>query len=486
MKVALVLHGFPPELVGGTENSVQALARALVAAGHDVVVIAGSMEWEGGARTSTAADLDPLSGREYTVHRIHRSDAYFDHWQKGHSPVAGRMFEELLAAERPDVVHVQHWIRLSRDLAVRAARLGIPSVVTLNDLWSTCLVAFRVHPAERAFCERPLAPENCLDCAAYVPPRTPWLDHAEQAAEVEAHRAAVAAELRAARVLVAPSGVHARAALGWLGLGDAGLEERVVVLPPAREPAATRCAPKAVPSRFTADEPLVLASFGQWSELKGTDLLIEALGLLPEPARVRLLLAGGAPFPAFAARVEELAAACPVDVRLLGAYDHSNLAAHPVADAHLFVTGTRAHESWGLVVDEALELGLGTLLPELGALGERAHDAAAAGTPWATTYQSASAPDLARALQALLEAPAQVAALSAAAARAVATAEPAGRARPVAELAAAHLAVYERAVEEGPASVAPADPEGEAARAAWVEAWDQNLSTHTPEELGLA
>ncbi|MDF1800242.1 MAG: glycosyltransferase, partial [Planctomycetota bacterium] len=341
MKIALVLHGFPPELVGGTENSVQALARAFVAIGHEVVVIAGSMQWEGGARTSTATDTDPASGRQYTVHRIHRSDAYFDHWQKGHSPVAGRMFEELLAAERPDIVHVQHWIRLSRDLVVRAARLGIPSVVTLNDLWSTCLVAFRVHPSERAFCERRLAPENCLDCAAYVPPRTPWLDLDEQAAEVEAHRASAAAELGAARALIAPSSVHALAALGWLGLEGAHLEERVVVLPPAREPAATGRAPKAVPARFTTDEPLVLASFGQWSELKGTDLLIEALGLLPEPGRVRLLLAGGAPFPAFAARVEQLAAACPAAVCLLGGYDHSDLAAHPVAGADRVGTGTR-------------------------------------------------------------------------------------------------------------------------------------------------
>ncbi|MDF1800800.1 MAG: hypothetical protein P1V81_16615, partial [Planctomycetota bacterium] len=77
-------------------------------------------------------------------------------------------------------------------------------------------------------------------------------------------------------------------------------------------------------------------------------------------------------------------------------------------------------------------------------------------------------------------------ALAAAAARAVAEGVPAGRARPASDLALAHLMVYRRAVDEGPAEVVPEDPELEAARAAWIEAWDQNLSTHTPEELGLA
>jgi glycosyltransferase involved in cell wall biosynthesis len=228
----------------------------------------------------------------------------------------------------------------------------------------------------------------------------------------------------------------------------------------------------------------VLASFGQWSELKGTDLLFEALGRLGDPRRVRLLLAGGAPFPDFAARVEQLAADCPVDVRLLGPYDHADLASHPVADAHLFVTATRAHESWGLVVDEALELGQGVLLPDLGALGERAR--AVAEDPWAALFRSADPDDLARLLEQLLDDPARVAALGAGATRAVEAGDLAGRALPVEEVARRHLELYRAALAEGPAAVEPADPAAEAEALERLAAWDRQLAGHSPEELGLA
>ena len=175
MKVLFVLHGFPPELVGGTENTVRAQARALVRRGLDVVVVAGSMKWEDGFRTSKEEDTDPESGRSYPVYRIHRDDLYFDHWQKTLRPKVTRAFREILKQERPDVVHVQHWIRLSRDLVAAAAREGIPCVLTLHDLWTTCLVTFRVQPGTESLCSEKHAFMTCTRCAAGVPPKTPWV-----------------------------------------------------------------------------------------------------------------------------------------------------------------------------------------------------------------------------------------------------------------------------------------------------------------------
>ena len=43
MKIFLVLHGFPPETRGGTERAVEALGRAMQAAGHEVIVVADSL-----------------------------------------------------------------------------------------------------------------------------------------------------------------------------------------------------------------------------------------------------------------------------------------------------------------------------------------------------------------------------------------------------------------------------------------------------------
>ena len=128
MKIALALHGYPPELVGGTENAARTLAHGLAAHGHEVVVVAGTLRHEQGFRRSL--ELDEGAARPIRVHRIHRADLYFDHWQKSASARASLAFRDVLREERPDLVHVQHWIRLSRDLVHRAALERIPAVVT--------------------------------------------------------------------------------------------------------------------------------------------------------------------------------------------------------------------------------------------------------------------------------------------------------------------------------------------------------------------
>ena len=41
MKIVQVVHGYPPEVAGGTERYVELITRELCAAGHDLHVIAG-------------------------------------------------------------------------------------------------------------------------------------------------------------------------------------------------------------------------------------------------------------------------------------------------------------------------------------------------------------------------------------------------------------------------------------------------------------
>jgi hypothetical protein len=43
----------------------------------------------------------------------------------------------VVAAEQPDVVHIQHLIHLSRGSST-AAKAGVPCVVTLSDFWARC------------------------------------------------------------------------------------------------------------------------------------------------------------------------------------------------------------------------------------------------------------------------------------------------------------------------------------------------------------
>lgn len=463
MKIALVLHGYPPELVGGTELSARTLAHNLVALGHEVVVIAGTMDWAPGFATTTS--IDEGAERPITVHRLHRGDLYFDHWHKSREPRVARAFAAALERERPDVVHVHHWVRLTDDLVAVAARLGVPAVVTLHDLWTTCLLTFRVRPDTRRFCELEQAPANCLDCAGVLRPRTPWVSRDEGERRFAARVASLRRELSLARVRIAASASHAATVGRFLAAEDAPVE----LLPPGVDVELARRTPRPLPG---PGEPLCIGAWGHLAPLKGADVLLEALRRLPDPRAVRLVLAGDDVDPEFSARLRELAEG--LDVQFCGAYDVATLDRHPVTDVHLMATGTRAHESWGLVLDEALLVGLPSLLPDAGALGERARDAG-----FAALYAPGDPDDLARVIAGLLADPARIATLRAAI-PAVDGCRLTGR-----EHARRTLPLYARAIAAGAPPVEPADAEEERRQIARQDAWDEALRGATAAELGF-
>ena len=411
-------------------------------------MIAGSMAWEEGFRVSTESCATDAG--ELVVHRIHRDDLYFDHWHKAREPRVGREFERLLRAERPDLVHVHHWLRLTDDLVAIAARLGLPSVVTLHDFWPSCLVTFRVRPATREACDAPLAPDPCIDCAAALDPPTPWVARGRAVELLERRRDAVASELSLARELLTGARSHAAAIAGWLGLGAV----EPTTIPPGIDYAPRR---RAAPD----DEgPLRLGLWGHLSELKGADLVLDAVRRLPDPRAVQVRIAGGEVDADYARRVR--AAAEGLDVRFHGPFERDELERHPVTDVHLMVSGTRARESWGLVLDEALLLGLPSLVPASGAFVERT-----AGAAWARTYRPHDPGHLAAELAALATDRERVRRLRAA----VPPAEECVL-RGV-EHARRTVEAYTRAVALGPPPAPPYDARDEAAAEAAREAWDR-------------
>ena len=464
MKVCLAVHGYPPELVGGTESATRALAHGLVHHGHEVVVVAGTLRHEQGFRRSL--ENDEASGRAIRVHKIHRADLYFDHWQKSASARASLAFRDILREERPDLVHVQHWIRLSRDLVQRATREGIPSVVTLHDLWTTCLVTFRVKPESGEFCEAQLGPSPCIRCAAQVPPRTPWLSYEAQGVALLERSADLARELELARAVLAPTRAHAEAVARYLGLASARMNVRVV--PHGRDLALRPRAPLPPPS---ATQKLVLGAWGHLYRLKGFDRVLRALRMLPDPARVELHVAGGEPEAAFAREVHELAAG--LDVRFHGPYDAQALDRHLVGRVHAFVSGTLAHESWGLVLDEAVALRLPLVLPRRGAYAERLREGHGA-----FFYAPGSERELASVLERLLAEPALLPALQASL--------PAARdfTPSTEDYVRAHHGIYEEARAAGAPAVR-AVPERERIWQATEDAWGRELPRRTAEELGF-
>ena len=261
MRIALVAHGYPPEQVGGVELATRDLARGLARTGASVLVVAGSLR-----RASAAREVErsEASDGEVRVVRLQRGDLYFDHWHKSLAPGVARAFRTLLREFAPDVVHVQHWLRLSRDLVLAAARERVPAVVTLHDAWTSCPIAFRVRSDTRLPCESPVGPLPCIACAARVPPRTPWVPQEQAFLALAERQRDLRRELELARVISVPTAAHARSLEGFLGLGEGALACEVV--PPARN-AQLAAAP--VRAAFDGARALQLGAWVQLAPHKG-------------------------------------------------------------------------------------------------------------------------------------------------------------------------------------------------------------------------
>lgn len=347
MKILFLVHGFPPADIGGTEAYVRSLAEHLLAAGHDVCVVHGMQS----ARETPG--VETVRDGALRVHRVYRTGIFVDAWDKSSAPEVEAILGSLLDAEKPDLVHVHHWIRLSRGLAATCREAGIPVVATLHDTWTSCPRAFRIRDGR--YCDRPLGVESCLVCV----PRNPWQRDDEIASGISLFRRDAIQELqRAARVLVPTESLlrTLEAGLG-ISLGNA------LVLPHGT--LAKTGARAAVPS---ADGLIRVGFWGHQVPLKGPDLLLDAAGRLDGPVRKRFQfhLWGEATGGEYGARLEELALSAP-------AFFHGAFHPPDIEGAALDWAAfpSRAFESYSMVLDEAWALRLPVIAPSRGAFAER-------------------------------------------------------------------------------------------------------------------
>lgn len=204
MKLVLAARGFPPERTDAA--AVRALAQALADLGHEVLVFAASAQPRD----------DELDGRVRVV-RAARTDACPEHWHKSSSVAVARAWRELLARERPDVVHVLHWLGLTRELVYLAALARVPALVSLDDYWTSCPLVARKLPETGADCRVRASASACVACAARVPPRVTWVERPAQYVLFGERQRDVLRELALARGVFARDEAHANACRAFLG-----------------------------------------------------------------------------------------------------------------------------------------------------------------------------------------------------------------------------------------------------------------------------
>jgi glycosyltransferase involved in cell wall biosynthesis len=388
VRIAHVIHAFPPFSRAGSENYVEALAREQLLR-HEVVVFHRVSDPE---RPEYEIREDRSEGIPVVrVNRTFRDLQSFRDTYRSDAVAAG--FGAFLDRFRPDAVHFHHTTCLSTTCVHEAKRRGIPVVYTLHDFWLLCPRGQLVR-RDLSLCERH-TDADCVRCMAWqlrvrggharvrellerssrlARLRLPRELYRRFASRPFAREDLALAEIRerTAHVLetcalvdrfVAPSRF-----LGERYVEFGVPERRIAVSDYGFDLARWR---HAEPGLREPTDPLRVAYLGTWIPSKGVHVLVEAFRGL-DPARAVLDVHGYAvPYEGFddyEGHLRRLAAGAP-HVRLCGRYAPDDVPGL-LARADVLVVPSIWYENSPLTIHEAFLAGVPVVTSDRGGMQE--------------------------------------------------------------------------------------------------------------------
>ncbi len=356
MRIALVVHKFPPAAYGGTEVYTLNLARGL-SAQHEVAVFYR----DDGDGTRFREDWEARETfRVWRVGRAFRAGAASPaalFWDTFFNPDVERSFQRFLAAFQPDLVHFQHLMLLSYRLPALSG--AIPKLLTLHDYWFLCANSQLIWP-DAQLCRGKALGMHCARCAtARIGSPLLNLGRPAFAALFQMRDALVRrAALRIGR-FISPSHFLREQYLrvGFPQQPFAVLENGVNV-------AQLRSFP-AIP---TQDGRLRVTYLGALAWQKGVHVLVEAARALP-PVRFHLRIYGNPhTFPDYSARLRALAN--PLTTTFAGPVPNANVG-RVLAETDVLAVPSLWYENSPVVIQEAHARGVPLLASDTGALPEK-------------------------------------------------------------------------------------------------------------------
>ena len=134
MRILVVVHGFPPAALGGSEVYAHAHARTLAALGDDVLVLTREQDPN---RPEYSVREDQCDGlRIVRVNNMFRNTRTFEETYANGTidGIASRIIDDF----RPDAAHIHHLTCLSTGIVHVLAERRIPAILTLHDYWLMC------------------------------------------------------------------------------------------------------------------------------------------------------------------------------------------------------------------------------------------------------------------------------------------------------------------------------------------------------------
>jgi glycosyltransferase involved in cell wall biosynthesis len=162
VKIILSARRFAPPLVGGVDVYTDRLGKALRRMGHEVSVLAvdASAEGSNGAIAVIADELEGTTVRRLTFALSGRPREAF---VRAYDPEMGRVIEDILRQERPDLFIVLNFYLVTLAAVEAAKRLDIPVVHIATDFLPVCqratLIRWNGQP-----CEVGESIKNCAEC----------------------------------------------------------------------------------------------------------------------------------------------------------------------------------------------------------------------------------------------------------------------------------------------------------------------------------
>ena len=300
MRIALVVHKFPPASVGGTEIYTLNLAQELSRRGHEVFVFyrhdratteQGETAWE-----------KREGFRAYRVSRafdVRSAPAFAQFLDTFLNPDVERAFQCFLDEVRPDIVHFQHMMLLSYRLIGLAKRRGLPALLTLHDYWFICSVSQLVRP-DAQICRGKAFGLNCARCVLAARVRSSLMQTLRpiaapllQVRDALVRRAALKSDL-----LIAPSHFLIQQYI------KAGFPaDRFVYLENGIDVERIRRYPR----RPSADGRVRFTYLGSLAWQKGVHVLVEAFQGIPSAEATLRIYGSPDVFPDYAARLPRMA-----------------------------------------------------------------------------------------------------------------------------------------------------------------------------------
>jgi glycosyltransferase involved in cell wall biosynthesis len=360
MRIALVVHKFPPASLGGTETYTHNLARAL-AKDHEVFVFyrddgngcAFREEWE-----------------EREGFRAWHMERAFDTEQA--SPIAlffdtffnrdvEASFKRFLTEVQADIVHFQHLMLLSYRLIAQTKRLGLPCLLTLHDYWFLCANSQLIRPNAQ-ICQRKPLSLNCARCATvrinklWLRPLFPIIALVFKIRDALVQRAALKADL-----LISPSQFLSKQYV-TAGFPTDRLRQLENGIDVERIQAFSR--------KPLVGDRIRITYLGSLAWQKGIHTLIQATNQLP-PDRVHLRIIGNPnTFPDYASSLQRMAN--PALVSFEGQLPN-NLVGQALVETDVLAVPSLWYENSPVVIQEAFAARVPVIASNLGALSEKVH-----------------------------------------------------------------------------------------------------------------